>query len=249
MEAWYGRFMRLIIQLLSLLVRGTALMLGLVSAGMALACLGGAWSDRLDAFTHAAPLWLMMGVGALILGGAFARGGERWVMLGLGATTLLACAVLMLPEYWVAWRFKPATVAQSDLKIVQFNVWHDNRTPQTSLDWVMAQDADVVVMEEAGGTALPIVKALKDAYPFASCDKGSNCETWIFSRKKMIARGGVPLDKPYLSAAWATLADARGPFTVVGVHYTWPVPAGPQQAQGRKLVQLVKSFGDKNTMI
>jgi endonuclease/exonuclease/phosphatase (EEP) superfamily protein YafD len=241
--------MRLIVQLLSLLVRGTALMLGLVSAGMALACLGGAWSDRLDAFTHAAPLWLMMGVGALILGGAFARGGERWVMLGLGATTLLACAVLMLPEYWAAWRFKPATVAQSDLKIVQFNVWHDNRTPQTSLDWVMAQDADVIIMEEAGGTALPIVKALKDAYPFASCDKGSNCETWIFSRKKMLARGGVPLDKPYLSAAWATLADAKGPFTVVGVHYTWPVPAGPQQAQGRKLVQLVRSFGDKSTIL
>lgn len=241
--------MRLIVQLLSLLVRGTALMLGLVGAGMAIACLGGAFSDRLDAFTHAAPLWLAMGVGAVVLGGLFARDGERWVMVGLGATTLAACAVLMLPEVIAAWRFKPATVAASDLKIVQFNVWHENRTPEKSLDWILAQDADVVVLEEGGGEALAIVKALRAAYPFGSCDKGANCETWIFSRKKMTARGGIQPDKPYLSAAWATLADPRGPFTVVGVHYTWPIPAGPQQAQGRKLAQLVGRFDGKNTIL
>ena len=50
--------MRLIVQLLSLLVRGAGLMLGLAGLGLALASLGGAWSDRLDALTHAAPLWL-----------------------------------------------------------------------------------------------------------------------------------------------------------------------------------------------
>jgi endonuclease/exonuclease/phosphatase (EEP) superfamily protein YafD len=241
--------MRLIVQLLSLLVRGTALMLGLVGAGMAIACLGGAFSDRLDAFTHAAPLWLMMGIGAMALGGLFAREGERWVMVGLGLTTLAACAVLMLPEIWAAKRFKPATVAASDLKIVQFNVWHENRTPEKSLDWILAQDADVVVLEEGAGEAWPVVRGLRAAYPFASCDRGANCETWIFSRKKMVARGGVHVDKPYLSSAWATLADPKGPFTVVGVHYTWPVPAGPQQAQGRKLAQAVDDFENKSTIL
>jgi endonuclease/exonuclease/phosphatase (EEP) superfamily protein YafD len=241
--------MRLIVQLLSLLFRGTALMLGLVGAGMAIACLGGAWSDRLDAFTHAAPLWLMMGVGALALGGAFARGGERWVMVGLGTAALLACAVLMLPEYWAAWRFKPAVAAASDLKIVQFNVWHDNRTPEKSLAWILAQDADVVIIEEGAGESWSTVKALRSSYPFASCEKGASCETWIFSRKKMIDRGGQSLDKPYLSAAWATLADPRGAFTVVGTHLTWPVPAGPQQAQGRKLIQMVARFDKRSTIL
>lgn len=224
-------------------------MLGLVGFGLAIACLGGAWSDRLDAFTHAAPLWLTMGVGAVVLGGLFARGGERWVMVGLGAATLAASAVLMGPELWAAWRFKPATPVASDLKVVQFNVWHENRTPEKSLDWILAQDADVVVVEEGAGGSVPLVKALRAAYPFASCDKGANCETWIFSRKKMIARGGVPLDQPYLSAAWATLADPKGPFTVVGVHYTWPVPAGPQQAQGRKLARVIAGFDAKSTIL
>lgn len=241
--------MRLIVQLLSLLVRGTALMLGLVGVGMAVACLGGAWSDRLDAFTHAAPLWLMMGVGALLLGGIFARDGERWVMVGLGAATLLACAVLMLPEYWAAWRFKPATPAASDLKIVQFNVWHDNRTPEKSLAWILAQDADVVQIEEGGGESWLIVKGLREAYPFASCDKITRCETWIFSRKKMIARGGMPTQQPYLAGAWATLADPKGAFTVVATHYTWPVPPGLQQAQSRKLAQTLAPFGQKSTIL
>lgn len=241
--------MHLIFQLLSLLVRGTALMLGLVGLGLAGVCLAGAFSDKLDAFTHAAPLWLAMGLGAVVLGAAFARGGERWVMVGLGVATLLACSVLMLPELWASWRFKAATPAQSDLKIVQFNIWHDNKTPEKSLDWVLAQDADVVIVEEGGGEAWPAIKALKEAYPFASCDKAAKCETWIFSRKKMLDRGGMPTERPYLSGAWATLADARGPFTVVGVHYTWPVPPGLQQAQSRKLVKFVSGLDRKSAIV
>lgn len=241
--------MRLIVQLLSLLVRGTALMLGLIGFGLAVVCLGGAFSDKLDAFTHAAPFWLLMGVGAIVLGGAFARGGERWVMVGLGLATLLACSVLMLPDLWAAWRFKPASPAPSDLKIVQFNIWHQNKTPEKSLEWILAQDADVVILEEGGGEAWSVITGLKAAYPFANCDRVSKCETWIFSRKKMIARGGMPLERPYLSGAWATLADAKGPFTVVGVHLTWPVPAGIQQSQSRKLVRLVSGFDRKSAIV
>lgn len=241
--------MRLIVQLLSLLVRGTALMLGLVGAGMAAASLGGAFSDRLDAFTHAAPLWLAMGLGALALGGVFARGGERWVMTGLGAATIAACAVLMAPELISAWRFKPVAEAPSDLKIVQFNVWHQNESPRRTLDWILAQDADVVQIQEVGGHSGPIAKALKNAYPFSSCDKNSRCETRIYSRKKMLARGGMPGEQPYLAGAWATLADAKGPFTVATVHYTWPVPAGLQQAQARKLVKVMAGFDRKSAIL
>lgn len=240
--------MRLLAQLLSLLLRGTALMLGLVGAGMSLVCLGGAFSDRLDAFTHGAPLWLAMAVGAIALGGVAARGAERWVMVSLGGIGVMACAILMAPELWAAARFKPGTVAQSDLKVIQFNVWHSNQTPEKSLAWILAQEADVVVLEEGAGEAWPIIKALRASYPFASCEKGARCETWIFSRKKMLARGVATLEGPYLSTAWATLADAKGPFTVIGVHYTWPVPAGPQQAQGRKLIKLASGF-DRKSMI
>jgi endonuclease/exonuclease/phosphatase (EEP) superfamily protein YafD len=155
----------------------------------------------------------------------------------------------MLPELWASWRFKPATPAASDLKIVQFNLWHENETPEKSLAWILDQDADVVIVEEGAGQSRTTIQALKSAYPFASCDKASRCETWIFSRKKMLARGGMPAEKPYLSGAWATLADAKGPFTVTGVHFTWPVPPGLQQAQSRKLVKLVSGFDRKSAIV
>lgn len=237
--------MRLVVQLLSLFVRGTALMLGLVGASLALAGLGGAVSDRLDALTHAAPLWLAMGAGAVVLGGLFARQAERWVMVVLGLVAIGACAVLMGPEMAAAWRFKPAAIAPGDLKVIQFNAWQENRAPKKSLEWVLAQNADIVVVEEGGRASWEMVKGLRAAYPFVSCPKGRGCEPWIFSRKKILASGQFGKGLPYV---WAKLDDPAGAFTVAGVHFLWPVPAGPQQAQSGKLVEAVAKL-DRHSLI
>lgn len=236
--------MRLIAQLMSLLVRGTGLMLGLCGAILALMSLGGAVSPRLDALTHAAPLWLAMGVGAVLLGGLFAREAERWVIVALGVVTVSACGVMMLPELRMAWRFKPEATAPGDLKIIQFNAWHENYAPEKSLEWLLAQDADVIVMEEGGGAAWAVNKGLRAAYPFVSCKSG-RCEPWIFSRKKVSASGSLQKGLP---GAWATIEDPAGPFTVLGVHYVWPVPAGRQQAQSATLVKAASNF-DQRTLI
>lgn len=237
--------MRLIAQLLSLLVRGTGLMLGLCGAILALMSLGGAVSPRLDALTHAAPLWLAMGVGAVVLGGLFARQAERWVIVALGVITIGACGVMMLPELRMAWRFKPEAAAPSDLKIIQFNAWHENYAPEKSLEWLLAQNADVIVLEEAGNTAWPIAKRLREAYPFTSCKVGG-CEPWIFSRRKILASGALPRGLP---AAWAQIADPDGPFTVMGAHYVWPVPAGRQQMQSRMLAKAASAFDRRSLII
>lgn len=236
--------MRLIAQLLSLLVRGTALMLGLTGSILALASLGGAISPRLDALTHVAPLWLTMGVGAVVLGGLFARQAERWVMVSLGVIAISACGVMMFPELRMAWRFKPEATAPGDLKVIQFNAWHENYAPEQSLKWLLAQNADVIVMAEGGGSAWAINKGLRAAYPFVSCKSG-RCEPWIFSRKKVIASGAVQKGLP---GAWATIEDPAGPFTVLGAHYVWPVPAGRQQAQSAMLIKAASAF-DPRTLI
>ena len=236
--------MRLIVQLLSLLVRGTALMLGLVGSVLALASLGGAISPKLDALTHITPLWLAMGVGAVLLGGLFARDAERWVMVGLGAVAISASGVLMLPELRQAWRFKPEAAAPGDLKVIQFNAWHENYAPEQSLKWLLAQNADVIVMAEGGGSAWAINKGLRSTYPYVSCKSG-RCEPWIFSRKKVIASGPVQKGLP---GAWATIEDSAGSFTVLGAHYVWPVPAGRQQAQSAMLVKAASAF-DPRTLI
>lgn len=237
--------MRLIAQLLSLLVRGTALMLGLTGSILALVSLGGALSSQLDGLTHMAPLWLAMGFGAVVLGGLFAREAERRVVLALGVVAISACGVMMLPELWMAWRFKPQASAPRDLKIIQFNAWHENYTPEQTLAWLLAQNADVLVLEEAGGSARTVAKRLKPTYPYTSC-KARACEPWIFSRRKIIASGAVPKGLP---GAWAVLEDPAGPFAVLGVHYVWPVPAGRQQVQSAMLVKAASKFDPQSLIV
>lgn len=240
--------MRLVVQLLSLFVRGTALMLGLAGASLAVAGLGGAVSDRLDALTHATPLWFAMGVGAVVLGGLFARRAERWVMVGLGLAAIAASGVLMAPEMTAAWRFKPKPPKPGDLKVIQFNAWHENPSPEKSLAWVLAQNADVVIVEEGGGGNTAMLKALVKTYNYASCSRAGRCEPWIFSRRRIIADGTITIGSKRLAAGWATLDDPGGPFTVAGVHLYWPAPAGPQQAQSRRLVDGLKSL-DRRSLI
>jgi endonuclease/exonuclease/phosphatase (EEP) superfamily protein YafD len=241
--------MDLLLRLLSLMFRGTALMFGLVGAAFALACLGGAFSDKLDALTHFAPLWLAMGVAAIVLGGIFARGDERKAMVGLGLVVVAACSVLMVPDLLAAAGTKRMAARPDDLKIIQFNVWHDNRTPEKATRWLLDQDADVVIVIEGGGMAYPVVKALKAYYPFfVSCDGKRDCGTMIFSKKRMIARAGFYEEDRELPGAWATLADPKGAFTVSGVHYVWPIPAGPQQQQSKRMAAAIARF-DKSTTI
>jgi len=242
--------MDLVLRLLSLMLRGTALMFGLVGAAFALACLGGAFSDKLDALTHFAPLWLAMGVAAISLGWIFARGDERKAMVGLGAVVIAACSVLMVPDLLAAAGAKRLAARPDDLKVIQFNVWHDNQTPEKATRWLLEQDADVVILIEGGGTSVPVVKALTAYYPFyVTCDGKRSCGTIIFSKKRMIARAGLFEEGRELPGAWATLADAKGPFTVAGVHYVWPVPAGPQQQQSQRMAAAIERFDKATTIV
>ncbi len=241
--------MDLLLRLLSLMFRGTALMLGLAGTVLALASLGGAFSDQLDALTHFAPFWLSMGLAAMVLGAVFARGDERRAMMGLGLIAVVACLVLMGPDLLASARAKRLTARADDLKIIQFNVWHENNTPDKTARWLLAQDADVVILHEGGDKATRVVKAMKAYYPFfVTCDGKRKCSSIIFSKKRMIARAGFFPEGRELPGAWATLADPKGPFTVAGVHYVWPVPAGPQQQQSQRMTDAIARF-DKSTTI
>lgn len=245
-----GQDMDLILRLVNLMLRGTALMLGLVGAAFALASLGGAVSDALDGLTHFAPLWLAMGVGAVVMGAVFARGGERWAMMGLGVIAVAACSILMGPDLLAAAKAKPLAPRPGDLKVIQFNVWQDNDAPDKALAWILEQDAHVVVIVEGGGRSAGIVKALKAAYPSSvSCGGKRACGTLIFSKKRMIAGAGFYDEGRDLPAAWATLADPKGAFTVAATHYVWPVPAGRQQQQSVWMTNAIARFDKATTIV
>jgi endonuclease/exonuclease/phosphatase (EEP) superfamily protein YafD len=243
--------MRLILHLADLLVRGTALMLSLVGALLALACLGGAFSATLDVFTHLTPVWLCLGLVAAILGSVATRGEERGVVLALSALTIVVAGGLMAPELATAMR-KPQKVSHGPtLKLVQFNVWADNNDPDATLAWVLAQNADVLMLEESAGEASWLMrKRLSKSYPYrVSCNGSRPCDTWILSRLPMVRQRGFYEDGPGLAGAWATLRHPAGDFTVVATHFVWPLPAGAQQAQSRLLVRKIAPFPKDTTIV
>jgi len=241
--------MRLILTLASLFLRGTALMFALVGAIAGLACLGGAFSDKLDAMTHLAPVWLGCGLVGMVLGAIFGHDAERKAIVGLSLAAVLALGALMAPELLAAGRRPAEAPAASTLKLVQFNVWAENHAPDATLDWIRAQKADVVLLEEGGGASWRIVKGLRATYPYAvSCDGKRYCDTWIFSRFPIVRRRGFYEDHLPLAGAWATLRHPGGDFTVAATHFVWPIPAGRQQVQSRLLVAELARF-PRDTLI
>ncbi|MBO9708131.1 MAG: endonuclease/exonuclease/phosphatase family protein [Caulobacter sp.] len=235
--------MRLLLHLAGLFLRGTALMFGLVGAVAGLACLGGAFSIRLDALTHLAPLWLACGLAALVLGAAFSREGERWAIVGLAAVAIISIGLLVTPELLAS--AKPKAVAQPGraVKVVQFNAWTHNDSPYASRDWLLAQKADIVLVEEGAGDAWPILQGLRKAYPnHTHCRFRYGCDSWVFSRWPIVEERTFRESGQDLSGVWATLDHPGGRFTVAATHFVWPFPAGPQQVQSRMLVADLKSL-------
>ena len=239
----YGSTMKaLIFDLLALLLRGTGLMLGLVAAFLALAGLGGMANDQLDALNQFAPLWLGLGLSSLVLSSTFPRGGQRGIAAAVALVAVIASTAQIAPEFL---RTRPAQKADNvqQLKIVQFNLWESNGAPSKTSEWLLAQKADVVLVEEVGGKAEPILKDLFKVYPYrASCRGRHWCDTWIFSRWPLKSQHGFYEDGTDLSGVWGVVAHPSGDFTVAATHFAWPVPAGRWQAQSRMLVAELSRF-------
>jgi endonuclease/exonuclease/phosphatase (EEP) superfamily protein YafD len=227
------------------IVRAALLLLGLFCAGAAGMALLGPFSDRFDVMAHFAPVWL---AGGIVCGLAWIvdgrRGHERATGL-LAAFTLLALAPVMLPEAARGLFDGHAKPGPETLKIVQFNLWKENPRPERTARWILAQDADIVLLEEVVESSSGVPRALRAKYPYqVSCLEPLPCSTMVLSKRPPVAQGRVGMPEPgrYLSAAWMTLPGAGGDFTVVAAHMTWPVPIGPQRWMNRRLADAVQPF-------
>jgi endonuclease/exonuclease/phosphatase (EEP) superfamily protein YafD len=222
--------------LAALALRALFLVAALICAGIALLAQGGRFSGRLDSLTHLAPLWLTAGVVSALIASALTPERRRALPLGAGLVTLVSALLLITPEFL---RPQPPTAppAEASLKVLQFNLWEGNRDPAATLGWILAQNADVVVVEETRGKARPILKGLMAVYPYRiTCTGDGPCSTAILSRRRPIDSSGLQIrDRPGripIAGAWARFPDPSGPFTVAAIHLTWPMlPPGLQKAQ------------------
>jgi endonuclease/exonuclease/phosphatase (EEP) superfamily protein YafD len=230
--------MRLILDLANLFLRGTALMFCLIAAVVGVASLGGAFSDRLDALTHGAPLWAACGVLGLVLAVAVSRD------VGLAVVGILAAITPMTPELLSTLHpsAKPAKGAPT-IKLVQFNLWNQNHDAQATAAWLSKQNPDVLIAEETGGWAWPVLRAVRAAYPYTTiCRAKYGCDTRIYSRWPIIDERGLHEKREGSIGVWATIRHPSGDFTVVGNHFVWPVPAGNWQKQSRALQARIAPF-------
>jgi len=236
------------VKLLLFLIRAGALLLALGSAGLALAAQGGRVSNRLDVLTHLMPLLLAGAVVALLVWLVAGRRGLATPIVAVAG--IVSALVLMGPELSSAMSRRTVPAGDGAVRILQFNVWVINRDPERAARWILEQDPDIVVFEEASASG-GVAQLIRDRYPHRStCDEPLDCSTLILSKIKPVAEGGLAGPQRFnLMGAWATYPSARGPFTVVGVHYTWPWPAGPQQKQTERMAKALQRFDQERLIL
>jgi endonuclease/exonuclease/phosphatase (EEP) superfamily protein YafD len=236
---------------LALLVRFAGFAMAAAGALAALAAQGGRVSDRLDVFAHFAPFWLLLGVLGLIV----------WLLSGgrslnrttpiVAAVAILAAGGLMIPELTRSKGPRPPAEGET-IKLIQFNLWGRAGNPDGIVDWIRAQDADILVFEEAFARTGGVARALADDYPYqTTCAEPVPCSTMILSRREPIREQGLgaAVSPAKLLGAQATWKTPRGEFSVIGVHYTWPIPAGPQQQQTRRLAAVIDTLPKGSTIV
>jgi endonuclease/exonuclease/phosphatase (EEP) superfamily protein YafD len=226
------------------LLRAVAFLLAAGSALAAALALGGVISDKLDLFAQVAPAWLVCGLAALIMGSLV---GQNRPGLALAAFAAIASTLLIAPDVVARLAQRTVPPRAQTVKLVQFNVWDNNRNPAATARWLADEKADILVLEEFGNHAVP--KALAADYPFAT-ECARDCGTIILSRTPPTGSG--PISWPGLGSrhagAWASFGTGAGAFTVAGTHYHWPIPPGPQADQIRRFTAALGPF-DRQSLI
>ncbi|MDO8900930.1 MAG: endonuclease/exonuclease/phosphatase family protein [Phenylobacterium sp.] len=224
-----------------------------LAVGSALAMLaaqGGRFSDRLDIATHFALVFLVLAMVAALMAALTPRSLLRRVTLGAAALAVALAGVLILPE--MVRNTQPASDSEgaelARLKVIQMNTWSGrNQTMDETADWLVAQDPDIIVVEESSRRFQRALEARGDYH--RTCDPDDRCEVIIYSKAAPVS-GGLPRvsDGAYFPATRATFDAPGGDFTVIGAHFTWPVPAGPQQQQSLRLTRIAELY-DRDRLI
>lgn len=218
-------------------------LLAALCAGASLLAHQGRHSLHWDLLAQFAPIWFAGALAAALLGLICFRGLSRLMVLGLGTVGIAAAGALIAPELT---RSAGATAAgPGALKIVQFNVWSRNTDLAGTVDWIIAQQPDIVVLEETTPPIRRLIEARTNWRP--TC---RDCEVMIYSRLPLKAAGAPRLPgRPPGPLAHATFEDAHGRFTVIGVHYAWPTDGADQQRQEARLAQVIDAFPRERTIV
>lgn len=161
---------------------------------------------------------------------------------GLQTVPVLARAAAAL----VAARTIPASAPR--LKVIQFSFYHANPDPAGAVAWLLSQDADIIVLEEGEGLRGAARDRLLAAYPYRS-----SRNDFILSRWPMRDRGRFEArPRPtsmYFNGGYAVIDGPGGPFTLAGVHFTWPWPTRFQARQRLEFARYLRTLPPATTIV
>lgn len=212
---------------------------------------GGVVVDRLDIFNHFAPVTLALAIVAAAIQASFRKTMER-PTLACALIAVVVSAAMMTPEFLAKAAQGRVAPRRQTIKIVELNSWSNNLDVKQTARWLMAQRADVVVLEEVVANSAVVPRLVSSVYLFHNdCDPEVPCTTRILSRIRPRASGVFPApDADGLhSSAWATFGDGATAFTVVGTHAPWPRPKDNQQVQTAFLASHLDGFDRKNLIV
>lgn len=224
------------------------LLLTLSLAGPAVACAfaaaaaqGGRVSARLDVLSHFAPIYLAVGLATTVLGLSLGGLGLVWIAAP-GLAAVVGAAALMAPEYLAA-RQPTSTAAGPRLTLIQFNIWGGNARPQAALAWILAQQPDIVVLQEDESLGPELVAA-----GFEVANPQGHAA--IYSRWPILSQEGPTHgDNPRAVVSRATVAGEVGEFTVFGVHRPWPTSFARQRRDMALLSRMVGARPKERTLL
>ena len=109
------------------------------------------------------------------------------------------------------------------LRIVTFNLWGRNRRLEDVIQYLKQTNADVIVLQEYGRQATPVLKALRGRYPWQiDCMRKVRCDIAILSKRKWSSSGSIGSGRDRAPLAWVTFGKGSEAYTVAGTHLARP---------------------------
>ena len=207
----------------------------------AVASQGGRWNDRLDLLTHFTPVWLAGGLASLLLAIWWRPGLHKSAAVGFALAAVITAGATMTPD--LIRRAQPLAPPSTgkNLKVIEFNAWKMNDNPARVAQWLAQERPDVAVIIEATPALETQVRGATGMHMF----EGSGAV--IFTREKpvgeWVAWGTRELPGTSTELTWVDLPGPDGrPFSVMGVHTNWPIPARHAWGQGRKMAAVLQTL-------
>ena len=164
------------------------------------------------------------------------RCGQR-KLAACGIASLAAVGLGLAPH--VAWSDPEPKTGDRTMRILQANLRYDNQQHAALVDLILAQDADLIFLQEVSPTTQPVFDALKQHYPFADfahvSHVGAAC---VLSKWAPVRESSDPEGKQVLGLLLRQLDTPVGPLHVGAIHMFWPWPYGQGEQRAAMEAQL-----------